>query len=546
MIFSPFHKKEVMQVEQVRQKDVDIPSSCRLRVFIHGPLEVWRREASDAWKLVDKDAWGKGRPARSVFKRLLVAPGRRLSRGSIQDDLWPDTENFELADKNVYNAINQIRRVTGKALVKTFETIYEVADQSVIWVDRDACQAWLKEAENWGYTSREALPLLEQALAYLERGELLEGEDGTWVYGLRKKSEDMLKQCRYWLAQAYEVQGKLWQAGEQYRALCATTPPNEEALQHWMALLNLQSKSQEALKCYQDITAAWEAQGYPPSEALQKMVAPGQGREEPHMNLSRRSFLLGAQGIGAELLVSQYARGTDTQTPSGQPSNRELLKEMIDRNFPQEVTYNLLSSNIKTLNFREEWQYVVNNLVAETKTGLRAMVFDVELTRWWNSIAGQVYMMTNLKLLKERVPIKRIFLLSSLDVRLRMNALMNAYVHHKMGISVKVCTATGFQDSIPFTPDMFSVHDNLFVALYYFSPAKPLTNLLLEDKHISEFCSFYDELFLDDRLCTDIESLLARTGCEESFWASAKMQLKLLQRLEKVESILELAKNTWM
>jgi DNA-binding SARP family transcriptional activator len=536
---------QVLQLEQVRQKDSDIPSSCRLRVFVHGPLEVWKREASGAWRLVDKDDWGKGRPARSVFKRLLVAPGRRLSRGSIQDDLWPDTENFELADKNVYNAINQIRRVTGKDLVRTFETVYEMADQSVIWVDRDACEVLLKEAENWGYTSREALSLLEQALTYLERGELLEGESGIWVYGLRKKSEDMLKQCRCWLAQAYECQGKLWQAGEQYRALCAAMPPDEEALQHWMVLLNLQGKPQEALKCYQDVTADWEAQGYPPSEALQKMVAAEQDREEPQMNLSRRSFLLGVEGIGAGLLVSQYVRGADTLAPAGQPSDRELLKEMIERNFPQGVTYNLLSSNIKTMNFRDEWQYVVNDLVAETRTGLRAMVFDIELTRWWNSIAGQVYMMTNLHLLKKRVPIKRIFLLSSLDVRLRTNALMNAYVHHKMGIDVKICTATGFQNCVPFTPDMFSVHDNLFVALYYFSPAKPLTNLLLEDKHIAEFCSFYDELFRDDRLCTDIEPVLARTECGESFWASAKMQLKLLQRLEKVESTVELVKNTW-
>jgi DNA-binding SARP family transcriptional activator len=286
---------QVLQLEQVRQKDSDIPSSCRLRVFVHGPLEVWKREASGAWRLVDKDDWGKGRPARSVFKRLLVAPGRRLSRGSIQDDLWPDTENFELADKNVYNAINQIRRVTGKDLVRTFETVYEMADQSVIWVDRDACEVLLKEAENWGYTSREALSLLEQALTYLERGELLEGESGIWVYGLRKKSEDMLKQCRCWLAQAYECQGKLWQAGEQYRALCAAMPPDEEALQHWMVLLNLQGKPQEALKCYQDVTADWEAQGYPPSEALQKMVAAEQDREEPQMNLSRRSFLLGVE-----------------------------------------------------------------------------------------------------------------------------------------------------------------------------------------------------------------------------------------------------------
>jgi len=152
-------------------------------------------------------------------------------------------------------------------------------------------------------------------------------------------------------------------------------------------------------------------------------------------------------------------------------------------------------------------------------------------------------MMTNMELLKRRVPVKRIFILSSFDARLRMNALLNAYVHHKIGIDVKVCTITGFQNSVPFTPDMFSVHDNLFVTLYYFSPAKPLTNLLLEDKHIAEFGSFYDELFRDDRLCTDIETVLADADCGESFWASSKMQLDLLQRLEKVGSTMELARN---
>ena len=255
------------------QKYLDIPSSCRFRVFVHGPLEVWKREASGTWKLVGKDAWGKGRPVRSVFKRLLVAPGRRLSRCAVQDDLWPDIENFELADKNVYNAINQIRRVTGKALVKTVETSYEVADQSLIWVDRDACETLLKEAENQGCTSKEALLLLEQALTYLERGELLEGESGTWVYGLRKKSEDMLKQCRFWLAQAYQGQGKLWQAGEQYRALCVTMPPNEEALQHWMTLYHLQGKSQEAMECYQDVKDCAEKQGFPLSDTLEQMVS---------------------------------------------------------------------------------------------------------------------------------------------------------------------------------------------------------------------------------------------------------------------------------
>jgi DNA-binding SARP family transcriptional activator len=269
-------RKKVMQLEQVIQLEQDIPFSCRLRAYLHGPLEVWKREASGAWKLVGRDAWGKGRPARSVFKRLLVTSGRRLSRGAIQDDLWPNTENFELADKTVYNAINQIRRVTGKTLVRTFETIYEVADQPVVWVDRDACESLLKEAENRGYTSIQALPLLERALGYLERGELLEGESGTWVYGLRKKSEDLLRQCRLWLAESaesYEIHGKNLQAGLQYRALLQTVPPDEDALQAWIEMLHRHGKTQDALRCYQDTKSFVEAQGFTLSHAIEQWVA---------------------------------------------------------------------------------------------------------------------------------------------------------------------------------------------------------------------------------------------------------------------------------
>ena len=304
----------MLQVEQVIQQDVDYASSCRLRVFVHGPLEVWKREGSSPWKLVGKDAWGKGRPARSVFKRLLVAPGRRLSRGSIEEDLWPDSENFELADKMVYNAINQIRRVTGKTLVSTVETIYALADQSVIWVDRDACGILLKEAENRGATSMQALPLLEQACAYLERGELLEGESGTWVYGLRKKSEDMLKQCRCWLAQTYEDQGKLWQAGEQYRGMLLTDPSDEEALRRWLEMLARQGKRQEALKCYQEMKHFMEARGFPLSLEIEQTVTSLNGQ-------SYRALLVPPQMV--------HGRRESNETHDMDIIRRQLLETSI-------------------------------------------------------------------------------------------------------------------------------------------------------------------------------------------------------------------------
>ncbi|WP_052889451.1 AfsR/SARP family transcriptional regulator [Thermogemmatispora carboxidivorans] len=253
-----------------------VSSSCRLRVYLYGPLEVWKRNPDDSWSLLDKAAWGKGRPARSVFKRLLTAPGRHLSRAALQEDLWPDIDQAAFADKMVYSAVNQIRRAIGKELVRTLETGYALADQSIIWVDHDACRGLLAEAENWGGTTDEAVPLLEQILTYQERGELLEGEDGTWVYGVRQRGEEMLKQCRRWLAVAYERQGKLWQAGEQYRALFHALPPDEEALRAWITMLLRHGRVQEALRCYQLAKEAAEAQGFPLSFHFDAQALPPQ------------------------------------------------------------------------------------------------------------------------------------------------------------------------------------------------------------------------------------------------------------------------------
>lgn len=113
--------------------------------------------ASGAWKPVPKSQWKNNRPARSVFKRLLVQPGRRLTRGAIEDDIWSEAENLDAVAKQVYNAISLIRGIIGKSRVTCWEATYTLADQSLIWTDLDACSALLKEAENQG--AIQAVPL---------------------------------------------------------------------------------------------------------------------------------------------------------------------------------------------------------------------------------------------------------------------------------------------------------------------------------------------------------------------------------------------------
>lgn len=296
-----------------------VSPSCRIRVYLLGPLEVTRRTA-DSWQVVPKEEWGKYRKtSRRILGRLLAAPGRRLGQGRLLDDLWPETDS----PGSLNNGLTAIRNVIGDDLLTTIDTLYQVAGQDLVWVDLDACKALLKEAENQGCTTIQAIQLLEEALSYLERGTCFEGEEGQWHYGLQAMPEAMLKQCRWWLAQGYEQQGKFWQASDQYRTLCTTLPPDEEALQGWMMMLHRRGKTQEALKCYHDMKGFVEAQGFTLSSVVveqfvaslaeqstmrsNQIIIPGQDLEEQHMGLSRRNFLylLGAGGIEASGMASQ-------------------------------------------------------------------------------------------------------------------------------------------------------------------------------------------------------------------------------------------------
>ncbi len=245
--------------------------SERLKIRLLGPLEVLQCTEDGTWSQIAKEAWGKGKLARSVLKRLLTGQRRRASRGLLEEDLWPNV-GMELADAYLYNAINTIRRAIGRDLVRTVGAVYEIAGQEQVWVDFDVCHMLMREAENLGHTSTLALPLLEEAHIYLERGDCLEGEEGTWCYAIRARVEAMRRQCSLWLAENYERQNKIWQAGEVYRAMTHVMPPDEEAALAWIAMLHRQNKTQEALRCYHVIKSTVEAQGFTLSLSTEQVV----------------------------------------------------------------------------------------------------------------------------------------------------------------------------------------------------------------------------------------------------------------------------------
>lgn len=224
-----------------------------VRVWLCGTFQVERRTEDGTWETSDKSHWEKGY-ARPLFKRLLCASGRRLERLTLTDDLWPDPDSPELVERYLNDAAYQLRKALRPVpILKTFghASGYELAAQSVLWVDADACEALMKEAEQIGRTSPRAVLLLEQANAYFARGDFLEGESGLWVYARRGTLERLQYRCRIWLAEAYEQQGMVGQAEMLYSALLQDTPSDEDVLCRLMGLLYRQGMTHAALRCFE-------------------------------------------------------------------------------------------------------------------------------------------------------------------------------------------------------------------------------------------------------------------------------------------------------
>lgn len=229
-------------------------ASILLRAWLLGTFYVEYRREDGRWETIEKAKWERSY-ARPLFKRLLCSRGRKAQRGTLCDDLWPNPENPELVERYLNDAAYQLRKILSiPDVLKTLGKAsgYELANQAQLWCDIDACEAFMKEAELIGYTSIAALPLLEQANSYFERGEFLEGEGGLWIYARKGTLERMHYRCQLWLAESYEQQAMVGQAEMQYSRLLEDNPSDEDVLCRLMRLYHQQGMTHLALRCYEE------------------------------------------------------------------------------------------------------------------------------------------------------------------------------------------------------------------------------------------------------------------------------------------------------
>jgi DNA-binding SARP family transcriptional activator len=248
--------------------------SALLRVWTLGYVVVESREENDTeWRPIASSAWKGSSHPRSLLKLLLCCPQRRAQRSFLVETLWPELD-IETGYIYLSNAAYKLRSVFHQhaTLLTTFgdhrDSGYQLADQSLLWVDADACETLLAEAERVGRLSVEAVPLLEKALHSFERGSFLQNEEGLWCYSRRARLEQLSSRCRIWLAESYEQEGKVGPAEQQYHTLLEDDPTNEDALRRLMRLHHQQGMTHLALRCYEETRRQAQEAGQKLSPAM--------------------------------------------------------------------------------------------------------------------------------------------------------------------------------------------------------------------------------------------------------------------------------------
>jgi DNA-binding SARP family transcriptional activator len=208
-----------------------------------------------------------GRQGDTLCKALLCQPGRQAESAWLLEHLWPEAEG-DLAITYLHNAAWTLRQTLPAGMLLTHKATqsYQLVGQDQLWVDADAALARIAEADAVGITTMEALPRLEQAVHYFQRGRFLAGVEETWVQARRMHLEMMKERALLGLAEMYRQHGKHTQAATLLSEALAEDPANENVLCHLMQTLHEEGMTHQALRAYEEFAKSLKKAGLEPAE----------------------------------------------------------------------------------------------------------------------------------------------------------------------------------------------------------------------------------------------------------------------------------------
>src|SRR5256886_2674466 len=268
-----------------------------LRIFALGQFRIERLQGNE-WCAVINRTWRRRR-ARALLGCLLSNPGRRVGREQAMEALWPNLD-METAANRLNGAVHELRQIlepelarpAASRMLRLERDVLELAGRTSIWVDADAFESLLNEANSievresketalyQGSRAEQVEQLLEEAAALYRGDYLLEELYSEWAIPRREALRRSWIGLLLKLAELREARGALTSAMEPLNQLLATDPTDETAVQRLMLLLTGLDRRGEALNTYRRLDARlqrnYDSEPLPETRELYERLRQGQ------------------------------------------------------------------------------------------------------------------------------------------------------------------------------------------------------------------------------------------------------------------------------
>lgn len=230
--------------------------SPSIRLITFGQLALLHSERKEALSL---QQYQRVRPLLSC---LLSSPGRTLSRSQVIELVWPNMDRHT-ASNCLDRAVYSLRRLldptnpqpTASTLLLTKHSVLELADQTRLWVDADAFEGALAQAQAVQEQDTGRAELLLGKALLLYTGDFLPGSSIALVQIRREALWRSWLNMMLELADLRIAREAISDAINILNRLVVADPTNEAAVQRLMILLVQAGQNNAAIRTYQDFVS---------------------------------------------------------------------------------------------------------------------------------------------------------------------------------------------------------------------------------------------------------------------------------------------------
>jgi DNA-binding SARP family transcriptional activator/tetratricopeptide (TPR) repeat protein len=303
----------------------------QLRIYLLGQFRI-ERQVHGEWQAVDSKTWHRKR-ARSLLGCLLSSTARRLGREQVMNLLWPDLD-IDVAANRLNGAVHELRQMLEPSLARPAASrmlrlerdVLELADRNIIWVDAEAFEEKIKEADIELDAERKK-QLLEEAATLYHGSYLLEELYSEWAIPRRDALQRAWTGLMLNLAQIQVEREEFVSAIEGLDRLRTVDPGNETALQRLMILLTQIDRRGEALQAYRQHVMMLERdyEGEPLPETVELYEKLRQGHIPP---VSYPATSRQTTSTKAAPSASEQAKTIETSSSASVTAEKVALREI--------------------------------------------------------------------------------------------------------------------------------------------------------------------------------------------------------------------------